>query len=151
MVRSLRSWFVSLVLPLAVALGAAGQPELVIHKEGTTMYHRPGCDAVRDGKDVLALTRGQAEGRGLKAHEACDPAAEGGNASAGGSAEAAPTFVHVDTSKYYHLESCLRLQKESKRIDLEVAGKTHWPCPRCRPPVRKRRTEPAIPKQAARG
>lgn len=127
------------------AAAQAGQPELVIHKEGTKLYHRPGCDTVRDGKGVLALTRGQAEARGLKAHEACDPAAKGGT-SPGSSATSDPIHVYVDKSKYYHRESCSRLQKDSKPLELDVAGKTHWPCPRCRPPVRKRHSDPAIPK-----
>jgi hypothetical protein len=129
----------------SVAVAQAGQPELVIHKDGTKLYHRPGCDAVRDGKGVLALTRGQAEARGLEAHEACDPAAKG-RTSPESSAAAVPIHVYVDKSKYYHRETCSRLQKDSKRLQLDVAGKTYWPCPRCRPPVRKRHSDPAIPK-----
>jgi len=145
---------VLLLLCVCAPAGWSVQPELVIHKEGTTLYHRPACEAVRDGKGVLALTRGQAEARGLKPHAACDPATIGKNGTegrpSGGPRDETPTFVQVDESKYYHRSTCSKLQKDSKRVELESAGKTHWPCPRCRPPVRKRSAEPAIPKQAAR-
>lgn len=144
----------SFLLPFCVVFGLSGvgasaQPELVIQKEGTKVYHRPGCEAVRDGKGVLALTRGQAEARGLKPHAACDPAASR-NTGAPAPSDDPPTFVYVDESrsKYYHLEKCSKLQKGAKRVALEAAGKTLWPCPRCRPPIRKRSAAPAIPRQA---
>ena len=145
---------VLLLLCVCLPAGSFAQPELVIHKDGTTLYHRPECDAVRDGKGVLALTRGQAEARGLKPHPACDPASTGKSGTEGRSSDGprdeTPTFVHIDESKYYHRVTCSKLQKDSQRVELESAGKTHWPCPRCRPPVRKRNAGPAIPKQAAR-
>ena len=34
---------------------------------------------------------------------------------------------------------------------LEKAGKSHWPCPICRPPVRKKSAEPAVPGTGRRG
>ena len=55
----------ALVSRTALAQGAAPHSELVLHKEGTTLYHRPGCPVVRDGQGVLALSRGQAHARGL--------------------------------------------------------------------------------------
>jgi hypothetical protein len=36
------------------------QSEMVIVKEGTKEYHRAGCEVIRDGKGVLAMTRAQA-------------------------------------------------------------------------------------------
>ena len=71
--RSLRAASIALLSSL-VAAPAAAQGELVLHKEGTTLYHRPHCPVVRDVTGVLALNRGQAEARGFKPHPECDPA-----------------------------------------------------------------------------
>lgn len=134
------------VLPFLVVLAAVApvpahaQSELVIVKQGTSEYHRPGCAVVSDGVDVLAMTRAQAEGRKLTAHEACDPAkAAAAGPDASGTAAAKPVFVYVDASaKHYHLEKCERLGKGRKKIALAEAGLKHWPCTVCKPPIRKR-------------
>jgi hypothetical protein len=140
---------------------AAAQSELVIHKEGTNLYHRPGCPVVRDGIGVLALTRAQAEARGYKPHPDCDP----DNPSAR-SAPAVPrpvpapapapppaVTVYLDGSKYYHRKSCAKIAtaKDVASKSLEVAGKSYWPCPVCRPPVRRKSSEPAVPGTVRRG
>jgi len=134
-----------------VARPAPPQPSLVLHKNGTREYHRPWCAIVRDGRDVLALTRGQAEARGLTSHGACekDPGAAGGTSGAGTASggSAAPIFVYTDTSKYYHRERCTKAEGALTRVALERAGKTLWPCPACRPPVRKKSESPAVPKR----
>src|SRR5687768_11345436 len=73
--------------------------QLVIHKEGSREYHRPRCDVVRDGKNVLALTLGQAEARGLRSHTACekDPSADAATPTgSAGRKPAPPVFVYVD-------------------------------------------------------
>lgn len=147
----------SLIATAALAASSATpQPQLVIHKEGTGEYHRPWCPVIRDGKDVLALTRGQAEARGLKSHPACekDPATEAatGTAGAGSSARkpASPVFVYVDGSKYYHREKCAAAHGSLTRVSLDTAGKTQWPCPTCRPPVRRKADAPAVPKRGTR-
>jgi hypothetical protein len=134
----------------------AFESPLVIHKEGTSEYHRPWCPVVRDGKDVVALTRAQAEARGLKSHAACEkdpseepPTGTGGRASSG-SAPRSPQFVYIDASKYYHREKCDRSVGPRSRVALEVAGKTRWPCPACRPPLRKRTDAPAVPTRGGR-
>ena len=123
--------------------------ELVLQKEGTKEYHRPGCEVIRDGKGVLAMTRAQAESRGLKAHAQCDAArlpSAGGDAAGRGSA--APVFVFVDGSakssggesnQLYHRESCARLGKERRKLNVDEAAKRYWPCAKCRPPIRKRK------------
>lgn len=112
---------------------ALAQSPLVLQKGTTREFHHPWCPLVRDGKDVLALTRAQASARGLSAHAACakDP---GGDATR---AAAAPVFVQVDGSKYYHRAGCARLGQRNERQPLAAAGKTRWPCPTCRPPIRK--------------
>jgi hypothetical protein len=119
---------------------AAGQSELVIYKEGSTQYHRPGCDLIRDTKDVVALTRAQAEARGYQPHPECDPEQRKAPPAASPVASAKQT-VYLNGTKYYHREDCRRLEGHPKGVrteSLETAGKTYWPCPDCRPPVRKR-------------
>ena len=145
-----------LVLGPAATRGEAGQGELVIHKKGTKVYHRPSCPVVSDTTDVLALTRAQAEGRGYKPHEDCDPANPDAPAAAG---KVKPETVYLDGSRYYHRKTCTLLQGKGvyqdgkaegaksasgvKSASLEEAGKSHWPCPTCKPTIRKRSTSPA--------
>jgi hypothetical protein len=126
---------------LLVALGASGSPppvqsELVISKKGSKEYHWPGCPVVKDGKDVLALTRAQATARGLQPHSACDPATA---PEVGEPPEAEPpAIVYIDGSRYYHKKDCKKLGKDAKKIKLDDAGRKYWPCPVCGPPIRKR-------------
>jgi hypothetical protein len=123
---------------------AGAQAELVLHKEGTPFYHRPSCPIVRKAVGVLALTRGQAEARGYKAHPDCDPSHRKGPARA---AEP-PIVVYVDGPKYYHRKTCPKLDASSKtlkQVTLERGAKTHWPCPTCKAPIFKRNVEPAVP------
>ncbi len=79
-------------LLLGVSMATGGQSELVVLKKdstGQSLYHRAACPAVRDGKEVLAMTRAEAEARGAKPHPACEalPAAPDGR---GGSPGATP-------------------------------------------------------------
>jgi hypothetical protein len=137
-----------LVLLAGLSSRSDAQSELVIHTEGTTEYHRAGCELIKDGKGVLALTRAQAEARGYKPHPDCDPALRKPDAPAGrgGSAgqaapPAKPQTVYVDGTKYYHRKDCRRLDANRNAVraePLDVAGKSSWPCPDCRPPVRPR-------------
>jgi hypothetical protein len=141
--RLLRPLFLALVAAGASTAIAVAQSELVIHKDGSTQYHRPGCEVIRDGKDVLALTRAQAEARGYKPHPGCDPQQhKAGTPSAGSPAPAAkPETVYVNGTKYYHRKDCGKLEANPKAVraeSLDTAGKSYWPCPDCRPPVRKR-------------
>ena len=136
----------ALIVIGAATVIAAAQSELVISREGSKQYHRPGCDVIRDAKDVVAMTRAQAEARGYKPHPACDteeskaaPSPPGGAA-----APAKPQTVFLNGTKYYHRTDCRRLDANPKAVraeSVDTAGKTHWPCPDCRPPVRKRVTD----------
>jgi hypothetical protein len=135
------------LLTLLIAFAAASLPsqaELVLQKEGDPHYHRPGCAVVRDGEGVLALSRGQAELRGLKPHDDCDPAKSSADDK---KPPAKPIFVLLDESKYYHRDSCKKMQGKTRRVQLDTV-KGRWPCPVCRPPIRKKPT-PAIPRRLA--
>ena len=144
-------------LPLMLAMTGTALPaqsELVLAKEGSKEYHRPGCEVVKDGKNVLALTRGKAAARGLTPHAACDPAQVGTPPEPTGSTAAGPVYVYTDGGRYYHKKDCAKLGKDPQanakgkpakpaasaptKTDLEEAGKKLWPCPTCKPPIRKR-------------
>lgn len=111
------------------------QSELVIVRKGGKEFHRAGCPDIRGAKDVLALSIAQARAKGLTQHEGCDPA----KAPAGAPEDAGPVVVYVDSSKYYHKKDCKNLGKDAKKAELEEAGKKLWPCPVCKPPIRKRK------------
>jgi hypothetical protein len=134
-------------------LPTAAQSELVIVKEGTRFYHRPGCPVIRDGQRVVAMTRAQAERRGLKAHSECDPANAPGDERQRTAASAASIVVHVAAGdNRYHRESCARLAADRTKLTLEEAvKKKYWPCPVCKPPVRKKADAPAVRTRSTRG
>jgi hypothetical protein len=124
---------------------AAAQGPLVIVKEGRDQYHRPGCSVVREARDVIAMTVGQAESRGLKPHPECDPSKTPSAPPASPVPAASsfrkplPVFVQVDAAgKFYHRDGCQKLGKDAKKVALEVAGKKYWPCTACKPPIRRR-------------
>jgi hypothetical protein len=137
----------------------SGQSELVIVKQGGVaeqkLYHQPGCPLVRDGKDVVAMARTEAVSRGYKPHRDCESAAApdakaaGRNPPSGSRDEArsAPAeFVFVDAvGQYYHRQSCGKIGQSPRRILLSDVGK-RWPCPTCRPPIRKRADAPLVPR-----
>jgi hypothetical protein len=123
----------------------AAQSELVLVKPSTAaaqgQYHRPSCPVVRDGKDVLAMTRAEAESRGYKSHRDCDPAQTPAHADGKGASAAPvapePSVVVDAAGKYYHQRGCSLIGKEPRTVLLKDAGK-RWPCPTCKPPIRKR-------------
>lgn len=111
-------------------------------KEGTKAYHRPGCEVIRDGKGVMAMTRAQAESRKFTQHDGCDPAKQpepepSPSGKPSGKPAAAPV-VFVDGGRHYHKEDCKRLGKDSKKMALDEAGRKLWPCTVCKPPIRPR-------------
>lgn len=139
---------------LVLAALAFAQSELVIYKEGTNLYHRAGCPVLKDAKDIVAMTRAQAESRGYKPHADCDPSQQKPDAAPGQGAPPAPVTVYLDAGRYYHRKDCPKLDTKSSKArseSLETAGKSHWPCPVCRPPVRKKSAEPAVPGTGRRG
>ena len=153
--RSVCLVVVTLLTTLATPSTIA-QSELVIVKEGTSMYHRVGCPSIRDGQNVLAMTRAQAESRGHTPHGDCDPANSKNSKKEtppSKSATPPPQIVHLDGTRYYHRKDCRRLDgvKDVRSEPLEQAGKSLWPCPDCRPPVRRRSAEPAVPGTGRRG
>ena len=136
-----------LVVTAAVVYAfAQSSTEYVLVKPGSPEYHRPGCDVVRDPKDVVAMTRAEAESRGLKPHAACDPAkvslAKSDPAKPTSTKRAAPKVQYVfvePADQRYHRETCPKLGKPRQRITLDAAAaKKYWPCPVCKPPIRKR-------------
>jgi hypothetical protein len=65
-----------------------------------------------------------------------------------------PVTVYLNDNRYYHRKDCPKLNEAGKQVSsesLEKAGKSHWPCPTCRPPVRKKGAEPAVPGTGRRG
>jgi len=48
-------------------------------------------------------------------------------------------MVYTDSSRYYHKKDCETLGKDAKKVELEQAGRKYWPCPDCKPPIRKRK------------
>jgi hypothetical protein len=142
---------VVLLLGTAVTASAQAEAQLVLAKTGTKEYHWPHCPEVRDGKDVLALTRGQAHARGLTPHKGCDPsnpesvkpgdpAPEVRTDPKGPVKSKVPTYVFVEKAggRHYHLDTCKTLGKERTKLLLDVAGRKYWPCPACKPPIRPR-------------
>lgn len=134
-------------LPFLLMPVLTAQGELVIVKEGTGLYHRPSCDVIRGATDILAMTVGQAEARGFKAHPDCDPSnpkavTPSPPSAARGTSEkprkpAAPVFVWIDAgSTLYHREGCRRLGQAPKKVVLDAAtAKKYWPCGVCKAPI----------------
>jgi hypothetical protein len=128
----------SLVFTAMGPIAPQAQSEMVVQRDGTKMYHRPSCDQVRDVRDILAMTRAQAEARGLKAHEACDPA-KNPTSQAGAPAAEKPAMVLIDVGgQFYHRDKCEKLSKNTRRVAVTEAYKKHWPCRTCKPPIRPR-------------
>lgn len=125
----------ALLAAALVAPPAAAQSELVIVKKGEKVYHRASCPDIKGAKDVVALSQAQATAKGFEQHEACDPS----KGPVGDSKEPNSVVVYVDSSMYYHRKDCKKLGKDAKKAKLEEAGKKLWPCPTCRPPIRKRK------------
>jgi hypothetical protein len=122
-----------LLAAILLATVSQGSNEYVLVKQGSKEYHRPGCEVVRDTKNVVAMTRAEAESRGLKPHAACDP-------SKLRSDKPAVQYVFIAPGdQRYHRETCSKLGKTRQRITLdEAARRKYWPCAVCKPPVRKR-------------
>ena len=144
-------WCLAVLILAGAASPVRAQSGMVIHKEGTKLYHRPGCPVIRDFKGVLAMTEAQARARSYTQHEACKDAAGAADGQTTDGAAAAVT-VYLDGSKYYHRDKCARVGKsEMKPAALDAVARKVWPCPTCRPPIRKRAAEPAVPGRVRRG
>jgi len=124
-----------IALSLLLALLPAIQTDYVFVKPGSKVYHQAGCEQLVGARGVTAMTRRQAEARGLKQDPACDPATH----PPGEQKKPAPVFVYVQPGgKYYHREHCAKAGASPTRMTLDEAAKKYWPCPVCKPPIRKR-------------
>jgi hypothetical protein len=134
------------LLAAALLLGgflpAAGQTTsgsaLVVDIPADSFYHTPGCSLVRKaGSAVKVMKQSEAVRRGLKPHD-CDSASAAADAAAAAeAANAAPVYVQKN-DKRYHKAGCEKLGDAASTIALDDAGQKYWPCPVCKPPVRKR-------------
>lgn len=133
---------VILALSIWLAVTSAAEPRqdaLVLIRPSDSLYHWPGCPVVRDAKDVLAMTQGQAAGRGKKPHAECDPRTVAQTPAERKRAEALKTPLFVASNdKYYHREKCGKLGTPSRKVTLEDASRKHFPCRTCKPPIRPR-------------
>jgi len=124
-----------LILLFLISLAPRLQTEYVLVKPGSKLYHQPNCEQLAGAKGVTAMTRSQAEARGFTQDPACDPAKH----PPGEKKKAAPVFVYVQPDgKYYHREHCAKAGASPKRVTLDEAARKYWPCPVCKPPIRKR-------------
>lgn len=124
-----------LALLLLLGLTPELQTQYVLVKPGQKVYHQPSCEQVASAKNVVAMTRSQAEARGLTQDPACDPATH----PPGEKKKAPVVYVYVQPGgKYYHREHCDKAGPSPKRLTLDEAAKKYWPCPVCKPPIRKR-------------
>jgi len=124
-----------LILLFLISLAPRLQTEYVLVKPGSKLYHQPNCEQLAGAKGVTAMTRSQAEARGFTQDPACDPAKH----PPGEKKKAAPVFVYVQPDgKYYHREHCAKAGASPKSVTLDEAARKYWPCPVCKPPIRKR-------------
>jgi hypothetical protein len=114
---------------------ARSASSLVVVIPNDRQYHQPSCPLVaKAGRNVKVMKLAEAERRGLKPHD-CDALANGGQPSAA-DANAVIVYVQPDDNKY-HKAGCPRLKGTPTRLTLAEAGKKYWPCPVCKPPIRK--------------
>lgn len=113
---------------------------LVVIIKGDRAFHQPGCTRVaKAGSNVTVSKRAEATRRGLTAHD-CGPDASGGPA-------ADPNAEKVATQtgdNKYHRPTCTKLGATRSTLTVGEAGRKLWPCPVCRPPIRK----PSLPAQS---
>ena len=109
---------------------------LVVAIPGGKQYHQPGCPLVRNaGSKVQVMKQSEAERRGLTAHDCSDPGTAERDAAA--AVNATPVYVQPN-DKQYHTSGCKRLKPDATATRVEKAAQDHWPCPVCKPPIRKR-------------
>ena len=117
--------------------GGPSASSLVVTIPSDALHHQPGCPLVaKAGKNVKVMRLSEANRRGLEAHD-CGAAADGSDGSKAAAANAAAVFVQ-DGDRRYHRDKCERLTKEPEKLTLDKAGRTHFPCPVCKPPIRQR-------------
>lgn len=123
-----------LVLGAAPAAAqASSSAALVVDVPADALYHEPGCPLVRRaGASAKVLKESDAIRLGMKPH-ACtemDPA------EAEPDPNAQPVVVQPGDNKY-HKAGCRTLRAKTSTMPLADAGRSHWPCNVCKPPIRK--------------
>jgi hypothetical protein len=134
----------ALCVAFAGALGASAADAqvttsgsaLVVVVPGGKQFHQPGCPVVRRaGSNVKVMKQAEAERRGFTPHDCSDPGSPERDAAA--AANASTVYVQAN-DKQYHAPGCKRLKPGATTTTVEQAAADHWPCPVCKPPVRKR-------------
>jgi hypothetical protein len=123
---------------LSPAAGAAqNASSMVVLIPGDKRFHAPGCALVRAaGSKVTVAKRGEAVRRGLTAHDCGDDA----EAAPAADPNAVQVFTQAGDNKY-HRATCAKLKPAPARtpLTLDNAGRTLWPCPVGKPPIRQRK------------
>jgi hypothetical protein len=105
---------------------------MVVDIPQDALYHQPACPLVAAaGSRVKVMRQGEAVRRGLKPHECAI-----GDGGAALNPNAATVYVQNGDSRY-HKEGCSKLTSGATKMTLAEAGRDHWPCAVCKPPVRK--------------
>jgi hypothetical protein len=139
----------ALVLAGAAAPGLAGSQDssssapsasaLVVDIPGDALYHQPGCPLVaKAGSNVKVMRLAEANRRGMKAHNCREAAGTAGDEGPdAATANAVPVYTQ-DGDRRYHTDGCEQLKKAPQKVPLDKAGRSHFPCPVCKPPIRQR-------------
>lgn len=135
-----RVWTLLLAAVLIATTGAAQDASsMVVIIAGDKTFHQPGCALVaKAGSKVTVSKRGEATRRGLTAHD-CGPGASG---EASGDPNAEKVATQPGDNKY-HRPTCAKLAATRSTLTLGEAGRKLWPCPVCKPPIRKPPPPPA--------
>ena len=126
-------------MAMAVASSVATQSQtsaagdLVVTIVGSKQYHQPGCPLVaRAGSQVRVMKLAEAKRRGLTAHDCPSPP----TAAVAADPNKIKVFSQPGDNKY-HTGTCPKLGSNRTSLTLEEAGRKLWPCPVCKPPIRK--------------
>lgn len=135
-----RVWIL-LVAAVLIATSSAAQnaSSMVVIIADDKTFHQPGCALVaKAGSKVTVSKRGEATRRGLAAHD-CGFDASGGPT---GDPNAEKVATQPGDNKYHRL-ACAKLAATRSTLTLGDAGRKLWPCPVCKPPIRKPPTPPS--------
>jgi hypothetical protein len=121
----------------AWAAGGQGSSSsaLVVDIPSDNLYHQPSCPLVRKaGRQVKVMKESEAIRRGMKPHD-CAAAADDQEDSAAATNQQT-VYVQPGDNRY-HKAGCEKLKAGATKMTLDEAGRKYWPCPVCKPPVRK--------------
>lgn len=137
---NVRVWvLLSAALLIATTGVSQDASSMVVIIAGDKTFHQPGCAlVVKAGSKVTVSKRGEATRRGLTAHD-CGLDASGGST---GDPNAEKVATQPGDNKYHRL-SCAKLGTTRSTLTVGEAGRKLWPCPVCKPPIRKPPPPPA--------